>query len=87
MPPRPRGVELGLVFFFGNARLSPVPTLVGPLMPFPASGTELGLPPPSWLTCSIADRAPKAAGVKVTLTVQPAPPPSVAGGMGQLWVS
>lgn len=38
--------------------------------PVPESGTSWGLPPPLSVTCTLAERAPVAVGVKVTVMVQ-----------------
>ena len=58
-------------FCFGNVRLSGVTTVCA--MPVPDIGTVCGLPGALSKTFSVADSAPNAVGVKVTLTLQPIP--------------
>src|SRR5437868_4633752 len=61
----------------------PVNPKSGAAVPFPLSGTVCGPTPELSATDSVPVRAPKAAGVKVTLMVQFAPAAKVAGLVGQ----
>src|SRR5437588_824150 len=61
----------------------PVNPKSGAAVPFPLSGTVCGPTPELSATDSVPVRAPKAAGVKVTLMVQFPPAAKVAGLVGQ----